>query len=1102
MPKSPPVQILLGPARSHKAAALRRHYLDLIAAGTDPARILYLVPTSARRAATIYALLRESPAGVLRQPEIFTFPRYAQRILDLLATPARRLAPLHERALLAAAIEDCRAAGRLRYFLPILDRPGLLDSLADFIRQLKTHSVRPDDFALQVRSAAPALADAAAIYARYQARLAERDLYDDAGLFWQARDALAAAGPAFPWPAHVLVDGFHDFTAPQRDVLRALADRAELLITLTCDPVRPALFAPVLHTLDQLKKVFHSVVVSPLLMKPPALLGDAVSSVVVESPDSSVLAALEQHLFDPADSSSGACATVGSSDRVLSFATAAGRTREVEHLARTIRCLLRDDPALRPCDFAVILRAPDPYAELIAEIFPRYGLPLTGAPGRPLLRLPLVRWLVELLKLPASDFNYADLAAVLRSPYFPRDFFDARDAGLQTADRLLHRLNVFSGPDHHLRAISAFIDRAAARAVEAEDDDQPRLDLEAARGALALLRRLFAWAAALPSRATRADYAAFLTRTLDQFALEQNLVLADDLALTRRDLAALETLRDLLDQFSALADLAADQPVALADFVAELESAASAAVVAPPPPFGRGVHLLDVWSSRALTFRVVLLPGLADGLWPAPPPAHLLQAHDDRGLLQVAGLQLPSRAEHLAQERFLFYMALTRASDRLIFTRPASDEDGRPLVASRFWDELVRLAATDPENLPVHSVSARDADLPFPDAANLDELRRLALKAASGDELLPALSTLDPVLPAILDSAAVEIERESLRPFGPFDGCLSDPVHLADYPGDETLAVTRLENYTQCPFLFFARSLLDLDAWQPPQELFLPADVGLIYHDILRDFYRARAARGPDATRLDQASLAELRADLTAAIDLAFARSETSGSAALWQIQKSEVRDRLLAWLDAEIDRVSHSPIPIRPRYFEWAFGGRAGPAADPASTSDPLLISFPDGPGEIIRLRGRIDRLDELLLDHRARAFAVVDYKSGAKPAGLAADLDAGRLLQPQLYLLAACRLLDGREAADGQALYWYLRTLETVAAVDFCAGDKEAEKAARRLALAEDSVRETVRQCRRGFFPPVPAAGCSEHCDYVDLCRTTAWRVELKSREDSPCP
>jgi RecB family exonuclease len=415
-------------------------------------------------------------------------------------------------------------------------------------------------------------------------------------------------------------------------------------------------------------------------------------------------------------------------------------------------------------------------------------------------------------------------------------------------------------------------------------------------------------------------------------------------------------------------------------------------------------------------------------------------------------------------------------------------------------------------------------------------------------ELLSTLAKFDTALHAILDSAAVEFERESPRPFGPFDGVLSDPHHLAalsNYPGDETLAVTRLENYAQCPFLFFARTLLELDAWQPPQELFLPADVGLLYHDILRDFFRTRAARDPDATRLDQFPLAELQADLLAAVDAAFGEKGVSSSkcatvglsdrananqsqpaSALWTIQKSEVRDRLFAWLDAEILRLRSSPIPIRPRYFEWAFGGRPGPAADPASTPDPLLISFPGGLGEkseTIRLRGRLDRLDELLLDDHSRAFAVVDYKSGAKPAGLSADLDAGRLLQPQLYLLAACRLLlhpsplgEGAALAageglrpetapiNGQALYWYLKTLETVSAVDFRSSEKSAVTAARRLELAETAVRETVRQCRRGHFPPVPADRCSEYCDYADLCRTAAWRVELKnnSPEEPPCP
>jgi len=100
------------------------------------------------------------------------------------------------------------------------------------------------------------------------------------------------------------------------------------------------------------------------------------------------------------------------------------------------------------------------------------------------------------------------------------------------------------------------------------------------------------------------------------------------------------------------------------------------------------VRLLTAHRSKGLQWRVVVVAGVQEGVWPdVRHRGSLLQA--DR--LLEGGDQAPaspSRAALLAQERRLFYVAVTRARQRVVLTAVASqgDDGDQP---SRFLTELV-----------------------------------------------------------------------------------------------------------------------------------------------------------------------------------------------------------------------------------------------------------------------------------------------------------------------------------------------------------------------------------------------------------------------------
>ncbi len=145
---------------------------------------------------------------------------------------------------------------------------------------------------------------------------------------------------------------------------------------------------------------------------------------------------------------------------------------------------------------------------------------------------------------------------------------------------------------------------------------------------------------------------------------------------------------------------------------------------------GESVRLLTAHRSKGLEWRLVVVAHVQDGAWPdLRRRGSLLDA--DR--ISRDGLLPPATtASLLAEERRVFYVACTRARERLVVTAVASpdDEGEQP---SRFLSEL------GPDHAPVHRVGRPRRPLSM--SGLVAELRR---------------TTADPQEPAVLRRAAAD----------------------------------------------------------------------------------------------------------------------------------------------------------------------------------------------------------------------------------------------------------------------------------------------------------------------------------------------------------
>lgn len=201
----------------------------------------------------------------------------------------------------------------------------------------------------------------------------------------------------------------------------------------------------------------------------------------------------------------------------------------------------------------------------------------------------------------------------------------------------------------------------------------------------------------------------------------------------------------------------------------------------------RGVRLLTAHRAKGLEWDVVAVCGVQDGIWPDLRERHSLLGAEQLDAPTHGGLRPPlTHQDLLADERRLFYVALTRARRRLLVTAVNSpDDDGS--LPSRLLDELgvavehvpgrparpltlvglvatLRRLATEPSSSPALRAAAR---------------RRLAALAAARDDahrpLVPAahpatwwglLDVTDSDVPVIAPGVPLRLSGSSLSSIG------------------------------------------------------------------------------------------------------------------------------------------------------------------------------------------------------------------------------------------------------------------------------------------------------------------------------------------------
>jgi RecB family exonuclease len=545
----------------------------------------------------------------------------------------------------------------------------------------------------------------------------------------------------------------------------------------------------------------------------------------------------------------------------------------------------------------------------------------------------------------------------------------------------------------------------------------------------------------------------------------------------------------------AVEQLEAVEPGASVD-AAALEALLGEALDLSTETHGRferdGVAVLSAVSARGLLFDTVLVPGLVEQSFPRPVrPDPLLFDAERKAISRSSGKPLPTRADErpLREERFLFWLARTSATRRLVLLAAARDvATDRPRLLSPYLlglcekkdrealreRELGR-RATLPER--ISWLPAWRPPLEGPPVDAEEALRRALLRSPGLRKALPKPAT--PVADALARAAA----RRS--PFFTAHEGKTDRAASGLLLRGRIVSASRLERFAGCPYRAFLERGLGLEILPEVDDDspfgLDPLARGNALHAAVRDLTRSLLKSGLTFADLRPDEIPGLAASAARlAVEEAVAAAGAAPPPVLVEIEIAALR----ALLEALYTWLSSTPSDPPPVGAEVRFGPAT---ADPADRDEDSALSTSDAvpvPGLPfdVRLTGRIDRLDR----DGGRA-AVVDYKSG-KPEPYKEEnrkgkrVAGGERLQLPVYALAA-RHLGASKIASAYLFVRYHEGKPKVTETRF--GEKETGEAVGGLKEALVLMDEAIRS---GLYLPkttsLRSADPCGFCDFAAVC------------------
>ncbi|HUC84773.1 MAG TPA: PD-(D/E)XK nuclease family protein [Candidatus Acidoferrales bacterium] len=1002
------MRFLLGPAGSGKTFRCLAEIRAALAQAPASLRpLILLAPKQATFQLERQLLAEDSLAGFTRL-RVLSFDRLAAFIFETLNVAPPRLLSAEGRLMVLRALLR-RHHGELKRLGASARQPGFAQELGGQLAELQQQQIGP----ARLRAIAAAgnlrpelrdkLEDLALLLEKYSDWLKTHDLQDADCLLDSATDRLRAESNARPAPFAIeglWLDGFAEMTPQEHALLAAVVPFCQQAALAFCLETEPTPASSWLSIWSAIGKTFQQ-----CRQRLAALPGAQLQTEILQRvpgknrfAENSALGALETGWSLPV------AADVPAADLNSEISVTACATPEAEAVlaAREVLQFVRRDSRHRFRDCAVLVRSLEHYHQPLAQTLRRYGIPFFLDRREKVAHHPLAELTRSALRTIAHEWRHDDWFAALKTGFTPLPETEI--------DRLENLALEFGWLGEKWRE-------------PLPDDGGERLR-QIIIGPFETLHQRLQRQKMEPTGAQLADAIAGLWSDLEVEPALAKWALPEGGAVALQSASLHRTVFEQMSSWLENVALAFPRErLPLRDWLQVLEAGLAALTVGVIPPALDEVLVGAIDRARNPNLKFALLLGLNESVFPAPPAAPAILTHSDREALDQrnASLGLNVLAQ-ISRERYLGYIACTRASRKLAVTFALRDTDGRTLNPSPFIAHLK-------QTLPRLEVGEFSSAIDWRQAEHVRELGAFEIRNPNPRKPVRApVHGLRPLLeiPAVkvfaqkLAQLREPLERENLSP------ALADKI----YGPVLKSSVSRLEEFAQCPFRFFVhvglraeeRKTFELDA----------RERGSFQHEILKEFHDGLVAENKRWRDLAPAEARDRISRIAAALapvyraGLLRADHQSRFAARVLTVALQDFVATLVGWMRGQYG--------FDPAKAETGFG--LDDSSLPAWEIDL-------GKGRQLALRGRVDRIDLCHAGDHSLAV-VVDYKSSARRLDKVL-IEHGVQLQLLAYLAAVRRwpaeFLGAKKIVPAGVFYVNLRgQFEGGASRDEVLADAEA--------------------------------------------------------------
>jgi ATP-dependent helicase/DNAse subunit B len=431
------------------------------------------------------------------------------------------------------------------------------------------------------------------------------------------------------------------------------------------------------------------------------------------------------------------------------------------------------------------------------------------------------------------------------------------------------------------------------------------------------------------------------------------------------------------------------------------------------------------------SYRWIFAPGLADGEFPGGAQSNPLLSGQLVDLLnrRIYPRRLMSPRDRNRRELLFLFLILDSASEQVTLSFPGSTLEGQTVYPSSYIAEICRHYSTSPVT-PLERVA--------PVRERGDYLRRAAEQWRSGALAEDAARNL------LSDDVVRRAKLESM-------GLMRADIGRGVLGSETAWHPSELNSLAACPFVFLARHRLKLRAFDLADFEVPAAEVGILAHRVLREFYAQQVPiHDEEARHRMEKIIMECLAD---------ADNDGEGpysvfDPALWQIRRRQLVSALLTYVEFAI-RDAIDGFQTRPEYLEKPL---------PQARLGRILLAGKPDHVAVHRTGGHID------------AIRIDDFKYSAASRTTTRQLEQS--LQIPIYAYLARQALGAGPHIHIEGRYLLLRSPSNPV-VSHIIDDRILDAARTRIEKLVDKVFD-------GSLHPDPAdrQDCPD-CDYRRLCR-----------------